>query len=110
MANTINLSGNVIEISSIDSDWYWYDTLVAFATSKVGIPIHSIQFVPGATDDRCVIKNGSATAAVFFDRTAENVYDNDQYRYDGEELKPFLDVSAGVYSADAKVIIILGMG
>jgi len=107
MANTINLSGNVIEISNIDSDWNWYDTLVAYATSKVGIPIHSIQFLPGATNDRCVLKNGSITKAAFFDKIAEDVYDNTQFRFDGEEFKPVLDVSVGVYSANAKIIIIL---
>jgi len=107
MANTITLSGNVIEISTIDTDWNWYDTLVAYATSQVGVPLHSVQFLPGAANDRCVLKNGSVTAAAFFDKIAEDVYDNTQFKFDGEEFKPVLDVSAGVYSADAKLIIIL---
>lgn len=107
MANTIILSENIIEISNIDTDWYWYQTLVGFAINKPAINIHSIQFIPGATNDRCVLKNGSSTSAIFFDRNAANVYDDEPIYYNGEEFKPFLDLSAGVYSANAKLIIIL---
>lgn len=107
MANTIIVSGNVIEITDIDSDWSWYDTLVAYATSKTGIPIHSIQFKPIATGDRCVIKNGSAAAASVFDKAAATAYDDKELYFHGEEIKPFLDVGDGSYSAGAKVIITL---
>ena len=110
MANTIVLTGNVIDLINIDSDWNWYDTLTAFVADKVGIPIHSIQFKPVAANDRCVIKNGSGSAAVIFDKEAVNQYDDKVVYFHGEELKPFLDVGDGVYSAGARVIIILAKG
>lgn len=107
MANTIVFTENVIDLIDIDTDWNWYDTLPAFATSKVGISIHSIQFKPAATGDHCVIKNGSATAAVIFDKEAENQYDDKVVYFHGEELKPFLDVGDGTYNAAARVIILI---
>lgn len=110
MANSITFTENVIELTDIDSDWNWYDTLSAFVTSKVGIPIHSIQFKPKATGDHCVIKNGSGTAATLFDKEAADQYDDKVVYFHGEELKPFLDVGDGSYNAAAKVIITLAKG
>jgi len=110
MANTIVITGNVIDLVNIDSDWNWYDTLTAFASDKGGIPIHSIQFKPAATGDHCVIKNGSNTAAVIFDKEAANQYDDKVVYFHGEELKPFLDVGDGTYNAGARIIITLAKG
>lgn len=107
MANTIVSDGHVIDLVAIDTDWNWYDTLTAYGTSKVGVPIQSIQFIPAATDDKCVIKNGSATGPVIFDATGATAYDGKIVYYHGEELKPFLDVGDGSYNAGARVIITL---
>ena len=99
--------GKVIHLIAIDSDWNWYDTLTAYATSKVGVGIHSIQFKPATTGDRCVIKNGGATGPVIFDKVGADQYDDKEVYYHGEELKPFLDVGDGSYNASARVVIIL---
>jgi len=105
--STIVFTNNIIDLISIDADWNWHDTLTAFAADEVAIPIHSIQFKPAAVGDHCVIKNGSGTAAVIFDKEAENQYDDKVVYFHGEELKPFLDVGDGSYNAAARVIIIL---
>lgn len=110
MANTIKLTENAIHLIAIDADWNWYDTLTAFATDKPAIPIHSIQFKPAATGDHCVIKNGSGTAAVIFDKEAADKYDDKVVYFHGEKLKPFLDVGDGSYNAAARVIITLAEG
>lgn len=103
MANTINQTGKIIELTDIDSDWSWLD-LFPFADS--GIELNSIQFNPGATDDRCVIKQGAETAVPFFDVKCQNAYDEKNKYYHGQMLKPLFDFSASVISAGAKIIII----
>ena len=108
MANTIVLTDSVISISDIDSDWNWYDTLAAFATSKVGVKIQSIHFKPGATDDECIISNETIDGAPIFNAKCADVYDDKTRYYDGKELKPVLDFSDGSYSAGSSVQIILG--
>jgi hypothetical protein len=97
--NTIRTSGGAIEITAIDSNWSYTDTYVR---------IHSIIFIPAAVDDRCIIRDGSATGAVFFDsNTAIDAYDGKRIPYDGLQFKPYLAVADGQYGAAARVIIIL---
>jgi len=109
MANTIILNDNIIELKAIDTDWFWYDTLTAFAISKQGVPIHSIHFKPGATGDRCVIRQKGETDAYprIFDAACADAYDEKVVYYHGEELKPVLDVSVGSFNAGARLFIIL---
>lgn len=102
-ANTVTISGNVITISTIDSDWSWSDDYPSSAT----LPIGGIIFVPGATDDVCVIKEGSAAGAELFEVRSADVYDQKGFSYGGAKLRPVLDVSAGTYSAGSKVVIII---
>ena len=99
--------GQVITLTGINANWSWFDDLPAFATSKVGVPIHSIQFKPGAALDRCIIRNLDGSGPSIFDAECKNAYDNKVEYYYGEEMKPFLEVLGGVYNAAARVIIIL---
>lgn len=54
MANTIKHEGLTIDITDIDSNWYFTDTF----TSKTGLFISSIQFSPVQQADKCVIREG----------------------------------------------------
>lgn len=97
--NTIRTSAGVIELTAIDSNWSYTTT---------NVKIHSIIFVPAAADDRCIIRDGSATGAVFFDSNkAIDAYDAKRVAYDGMKFKPFLAVADGQYGSAARVIIIL---
>lgn len=97
--NTIRSSPGVIELTAIDSNWSYTDTYVK---------INSIIFIPAAVDDRCIIRDGSATGAVFFDSNkAIDAYDGKRIPYDGLKFKPFLAVADGQYGSAARVIIIL---
>lgn len=97
--NTIRKTAGVIELTAIDSDWSYTTTEMA---------IHSIIFIPGAVDDRCIIRDGSATAAVFFDSNkAIDAYDPKRVAYDGKKFKPYLKAADGQYAASARVIIII---
>lgn len=101
-ANTVTRTGNVIEISNIDSDWAWSDTFPSYSTIRV----MSIQFNGGLTDDQCVIKEASDTGAAMFDVTVQDTYDQ-RLKPFGVRLRPVLDFSAGQYSSGSSVIIIL---
>lgn len=99
MANTINTQGAVTTISSIDEDYDAGDYL----------PVQSIRFNPAGADT-CVIKNGSASGPpVFSVECAGSTDDKIQY-YDGTLLQPFLDFSAGSFTAGAEVTIIYQRG
>lgn len=105
--NTINFLSHIIEISSIDSDWDFEDT---FGVGASRLNIISIQFVPGAADDQCVIKDTSDTGPAFFDVTSYDTQYDLFKTFDSPNagFKPYLDYSDGTYSTGAKVIIILG--
>lgn len=100
LATTVVQSAGVIELTSIDADWSYTTT---------GVKVHSIIFIPAALDDRCLIRDGSATGPVFFDSNKSiDAYDAKRIAYDGREFKPFLKYADGQYGASARVIIILG--
>jgi len=101
--NTVNHVGNVIEISAIDSDWTWTDTL---PERSDGIKVKSIQFNPGAADDVLVIEEASASGprSVYF-KCADTTVQKTKY-FDDVKIKPFLDESDCTLSEGATVIII----
>ena len=105
-ANTITHSGNVIEITNIDSDWTWTDTLTALTD---GIWVKSIQFNPGATDDVLVIKEGSDTGPKILYFKCVDTYDQRCKYFNHRNnvlLKPVFDYSDSTISAGASIIII----
>ena len=91
-----------LNISDIDSDWLWSDS---FDSIYPDVRIISIQFNPGATDDHCVIKEGSAAGHPIFDVTCENEYDQRIEYKKKKALRPVLDFSAGTYSAGSTIKI-----
>lgn len=109
-ANTVNVKGNIIEISNIDSDWIWSTdfTTAINPDYAYGVRTIAIIFIPGATDDKLSIKWASATGPELFPSTkCMDEYDPKQINYAGERMKLFLDYSDGMFSAGSKVIIIL---
>jgi len=60
--NKIIRSGPVVNISEIDSDWFWSQTFPEF----INIPIVSVQFNSVTDLDRCIVREGSMTGAIFF--------------------------------------------
>ncbi len=103
MANTIKYKGFTIEISDIDSDWTWTETV---PDALNGIPINFIQYNPIADGDKCAIYEESIADGprCFY---VKNDGDDDQKRapYYGTRMKPILDFSAGTYTAGSTVII-----
>lgn len=102
-ANTVTVTGNVIEITDIDSDWSWSDSF----PSHESLPIGAVIFKPGAADDQCVLEEATTSGASFFDVTASDEYSEKGMNFSGARLRPVLDFSDGTYSAGSKVIIII---
>ena len=63
MANTTKLGSKSITITGLDANWSW-ETDGPF---PAGIRITSIVFIPSATADRMIIRDGSSTGAEIFD-------------------------------------------
>jgi len=103
--NTVTVSGNVISITAIDSDWSWDDD---FPNHLAGLRISSIQFVPGADDDRAIIEEGDDSGPEAFDSDTCSINQPRIKYFNGTQLRPVLDFDAGTYSTGAKVIIIIG--
>lgn len=95
MANSVNITGAITTISSIDSD---YD----FGDYK---PLQAIRFNPAGADT-CIVRNGGASGAeVFNANTAAATDDRVQY-YNGQLISPFLDYSACSLTSGAKVTLV----
>ena len=106
--NTIKYVSPVVEITDIDSDWLYSTATFLGMTSKLNII--SIQFNPGAAGDQCVILDTNAAGPAIFDVTSYDVYDQriKYFPQPNAGFRPFLDFSAGTYTAGSKVIIIIG--
>jgi hypothetical protein len=107
-ANTIKFLSHTVDITDIDSDWLYSATLTGVVGSRVHIL--SIQFNPGAADDQCVILDATDAGPAIFDVTSESVYDQriKYFNQPSNGFMPFLDFSAGTYTAGSKIIIIFG--
>ena len=108
MANITTLSGVVLEITGLDADWWWKIDLPAFIRNPSGIWIHSIQFNPGAADDRMIIRIGTLAAPPIFDMTCASSSDSKIKHLTSKALqRPVIDISECVFTnpANAKVFI-----
>lgn len=108
MAATVTIEEGVIDISGIDADWTWSDLLPQYPD---GIPVVSIQFIPGAQNNEVVIKSTDENGGEIF-RTAPAASTSDQkieyfnlggngYKF----LKPFIDYDQCTLSAGHRVKI-----
>ena len=104
MANTIKYERWSIEITDIDSDWTWTDTLPNY---RNGIRVDSIQFTPIQTNDRCVFLDGidEANSPPCFDVICADEWDQKIRYYNGRPLHLFLDFSLGLYTAGTAIHI-----
>ena len=96
MANTVNESGNVIEISAIDEDW----------DPDSNLNVQFIKFVPGQANDICVMKAADDSGPECFRANPTDAEPRIVY-YGGTTLRPYLDYSACTLNTGAKVIIVL---
>ena len=101
-ANTINEDGKAINITILDADWLWSTTL-----PTEGIQIESIQYIPDAASEICVIKEGSDSGPIIFRCEGEGTTD-DEIKYFGKGIwKPVFDYSDSTNSAGGIIIILL---
>lgn len=112
MANTVTRGGSFLTLSGIDTDVLAEDLWPEQAVS--GIPILSIDFVPAAQTDKCVIREGSLTGPIIFqvdtDIAGQATWTStpNVKNFQGKPIKPCIDVSDGTYNAAALVIFHIG--
>lgn len=101
-ANTVTVEGKVIQITIVDAD-----TDLADYIPSTGAQIISIDYIPAATDEICVIKEATDAGPIIFYCKSADVYDQRTKPFYGALLRPYFDYSDSTNSADGKIIIIL---
>jgi len=102
MANVVTRGGGFLTLTGIDTDFVWSDL---WPNATGGVPIQSIDFVIGAAGDKAVIREGSLTGPIIFGNDAGV---SRQKYFDGQPVRPCIDVSDGTYNAAAAIIIHIG--
>jgi len=91
MANSIKTVGNLIHLSSLDSDW---DYLTTFPGQNHGLLIYWIRMTLGQANDQIVLKWGSASGETFFDvKLPAALLAPVTLEFYGRRFKPYLDFS-----------------
>jgi len=101
MANTITTTGNVTCLTAIDTNWTWTDT---FSAADAGIRVTYIMFIPHVTDI-WVLKNVNISGATLAHIVHSNANDQRTIYFDGERVRPYLDVSGSSLDSTAQLII-----
>jgi hypothetical protein len=109
MANTTTITGNFIAVTGLDADWDGMAecTGLLYDQNLGAMKVASIRFDPSAIADIMVIKEGSATGPVIFQKQVASLSDNTPFYYAGRRMRPFIDIgdcTLGV-AANAAVVI-----
>lgn len=103
-ANTIEVVGQLIHIFDIDIDWKWLET---FTGQNHGLLLEWIRVVAGAANDRVVFRWEDENGSIFFDETIRTDLQPIHVPYYGARFKPFLDFSAGIYTGNPEIFILM---
>lgn len=95
--NTVSIYGQVVAVSAMDSDY-----------ALGGGNVVSIEFFGGAVNDRLVIKNGSDSGPVLFDRIVSDLTFPPIKYFFNSWLTPVIDFSDCTLSAGHKIVFIKG--
>jgi len=96
-----------VHITDLDDDWAWNEATNGWPEAP-SLRVHSIQFIPSAANDQCVIRDGHATTGpIIFDVTCADVTDSRVKYFNGMSLRPIYDDSAGTINTDANASIII---
>jgi len=107
---TVGTSKSVIQIVPDGStDWIWEDDLSTHGSKVLRGKIVKIVFYPSDVDDRCVIRDGSATSAAYFDSGIVSSDDDPrvvEYPYP-KNIRLYLLATDCTFSSatDAKILI-----
>lgn len=93
-----------LELSAINADW---DYKTARPSSWPKVPrIGSIEFHPGAANDRCIFRHKDVGGVRRFDSNyAESDNDSRIKYFHGQRVQPYLKFSECTFAAGAYVII-----
>lgn len=101
MANTVSTTGYATNISAMDSNFIWSTTFLG----QTHLKLNSIEFIPGATDDVLIVRNGGTTGAIIFKVKCENDYDQRIKYFHGTRYCPCILYSECTLSPGHLVIV-----
>lgn len=105
-ANTYKFTGGkAIEISAIDSDYFITKHFKA-ASYPNGVKVKYVIFVPGASGNKMVLRDGADTGPELINTGAVSDTES-RIIYMDSVVKPYLKFSDGTYSAGSKIIILV---
>ena len=90
MANTTTITGRFINIA-FDNATDWLLSTEFPDSADVGLFVKSITFIPNASDDKLVIRNGSITGTVIYSEKATGPYDTRIRNFGGACIKPYIE-------------------
>lgn len=109
MANTTTFEGTTITIVPDGStDWDWKtETNIPAELRNYGCFIRSIQFHPGAQNERLKVRDGSATSIVFCDLYCPSITPADKIKhFKGDQVrKPYIKSSDCTWTANSFITI-----
>jgi len=100
MATEVQSKGT-IQITGIAADWDWGTVMTDFPND---VRLASITFVPGAANDKLIVKEDSAAGAVIMHALCLDTDEKIKYFY-GTKHSPYVDFSDCILSAGHMVII-----
>lgn len=88
MSNTVTKSGRAVNVTAMDSDFDFS------ADTGMGVSnLESIQFIPNASDDELIVRDGSATGPIIFQFKAIDGYDSAVKYFSGQKHNPYIKYS-----------------
>ncbi|MCW7076379.1 MAG: hypothetical protein OCU18_03695 [Candidatus Syntrophoarchaeum sp.] len=100
MATELEARGT-IEVNSIAADWDWAAVMTSHPEA---VRLASITFIPGAANDKLVVKEDSDAGPVIFRALCTDTDEKIKYFY-GAKRSVYVDFSECVLSAGHKMII-----
>lgn len=95
------VQGSTIEVNAIAADWDWG---VSGNVKDKKVKLSSITFVPGANNDKLVLKDGSDAGPVMMHALCLDLDEKIKY-FHGSRKRPVVDFNLCVLSAGHKMII-----
>jgi hypothetical protein len=94
-----------VHLASVDADFDWGDDVTPDDGTSIdkNPPLNSITFVPGANNDKLIVRDASITGPIIFHALCLNTDEKIQYYY-GSRKRPVIDFSECTFSAGHYVI------
>ena len=100
MATEVKRLPYSVEVNSIAADWEWP---TSGNPDDINPQLESITFVPGANNDKLIVRDGSLTGPIIFHALCLDKNEKVQY-YHGNRKSPYIESSECTLNAGHKVV------